>query len=139
MVVIKTACLIDDDLIYRYALEELFLHYKFCKELLLYSDGKEAIDKLTERQKAGLPFPEIIFLDINMPQMDGWQFLDEFKKQQFNADPTIYVISTSSFDEDRQKAREYNEVDRYMIKPVSLEQIKDVVEEYIEAFQSKKS
>jgi len=129
--------LIDDDLIYRYALEELFLHYKFCKELLLYNNGQEAIEQLSEREQEGLPFPEIIFLDINMPQMDGWQFLDEFKKQQFKADPTIYVISTSSYDADRQKAKEYNEVDRYMIKPVSLEQIKDVVEEYMEAYQSK--
>lgn len=64
--------------------------------------------------------PDVIFLDINMPIMNGWQFLDEFKKMQNSIDKniTIYLVSSSFDDRDISRSKDYAEVTDYIIKPV---------------------
>jgi len=95
---IKLACIIDDDNMYVSLVKKIIDTKKLCDNLLIFKDGKESIDyfegilsNLTEDQ-----IPEIILLDLNMPVMDGWEFLDRFTKikNKFNKFITLYVVSS---------------------------------------------
>jgi CheY-like chemotaxis protein len=75
--------------------------------------------------------PNYILLDINMPIMNGWEFLDEYKHQ--NIDPSgkskIFIISSSVFSNDISKARSYPLVRNFISKPLSIEKIKEMLED----------
>jgi CheY-like chemotaxis protein len=82
-------------------------------------------------QKKGLDkLPDYILLDINMPIMNGWDFLDEYKR--LSIDPLgktkIYIISSSVFSNDINKAKSYNLVKSFISKPLSVEKIKEMFE-----------
>ena len=74
----------------------------------------------TENKDESNLLPDVIFLDINMPVMNGWQFLEQFKEVQpsFNKEIVIYSVSSSFDDRDINRSKEYTEVTDYIIKPV---------------------
>ncbi len=89
-------------------------------------NGKFAIDQLYEIQKKDpSKLPDYILLDINMPIMNGWEFLDEYKR--LNIDPRgktkIYIISSSVFSNDINKARSYPLVKDFISKPLNVDKI----------------
>ena len=93
-------------------------------------NGKFAIDELAEIQRQDpSKLPDYILLDINMPIMNGWEFLDEYKR--LNIDPLgkskIYIISSSVFSNDINKARSYPLVKNFISKPLSVEKIKEML------------
>ena len=123
--------LVDDDEINN------FISIKLIKKALLTSDimaclnGKFAIDQLVDIQKRDPEkLPDYIFLDINMPIMNGWEFLDEYKR--LNIDPLgkskIFIISSSVFSNDINRARSYPIVKSFISKPLSVEKIKELFE-----------
>lgn len=92
-------------------------------------NGKFAIDELAQIQKQDPSLlPDFILLDINMPIMNGWEFLDEYKR--LNIDPLgkskIYIISSSVFSNDINKARSYPLVQNFISKPLSVDKIKEM-------------
>ena len=118
--------LVDDDEINN------FISIKLIKKALLNTDimaclnGKFAIDQLYEIQKKDpSKLPDYILLDINMPIMNGWEFLDEYKR--LNIDPRgktkIYIISSSVFSNDINKARSYPLVKDFISKPLNVDKI----------------
>jgi CheY-like chemotaxis protein len=74
--------------------------------------------------------PDIIFLDINMPVMDGWHFLEEYikLKPRIGKVITIYMISTSVDPEDIERAKKIREVSDYIVKPVMPGMLKGIIE-----------
>jgi CheY-like chemotaxis protein len=72
--------------------------------------------------------PEIIFLDLNMPVMDGWEFLGEFVKIKNNFDKKIslYVVSSSIDPRDLERAKSFNLVTDYLIKPIELKKFEKI-------------
>jgi CheY-like chemotaxis protein len=123
--------LVDDDEINN------FISIKLIKKALLTSDimaclnGKFAIDQLVDIQKHDPDkLPDYIFLDINMPIMNGWEFLDEYKR--LNLDPMgkikIFIISSSVFSNDINRAKSYPVVKSFISKPLSVEKIKELFE-----------
>ncbi|GGA78247.1 response regulator [Flavobacterium palustre] len=99
------------------------------ENIMVYKNGKEAYDKLKAIFLSSEKLPEIILLDLNMPVWDGWQFLDEFTKIPIKTKITIYILTSSNSEEDKQRAEEYNLNGNYLIKPISLKEIKTVLEE----------
>ncbi len=92
-------------------------------------NGRFAIEELVEIQKHDPSLlPDFILLDINMPIMNGWEFLDEYKR--LNIDPLgkskIYIISSSVFSNDINKARSYPLVKNFISKPLSVDKIKEM-------------
>lgn len=121
--------LVDDDEINN------FISIKLIKKALLNTDimaclnGKYAIEQLSDIQrKDPEKLPDYILLDINMPIMNGWEFLDEYKR--LNLDPMgkskIYIISSSVFSNDINKARSYPLVKDFISKPLNVEKIKEL-------------
>lgn len=123
--------LVDDDEINNFISIKLIKKALLTTEIMACLNGKFAIDQLMEIQKRGPEkLPDYILLDINMPIMNGWEFLDEYKR--LNIDPLsktkIYIISSSVFSNDINKAKSYPLVKSFISKPLSVEKIKEMFE-----------
>jgi len=90
--------------------------------------GKQAIELLTEIKHDSSKLPDIILLDINMPVMNGWEFLDEFTRLKIDPESkcAIFVLSSSVFSEDINRAREYPEVKDFICKPLDGTKIREL-------------
>ncbi|HET8855533.1 MAG TPA: response regulator [Salinimicrobium sp.] len=127
---IELACIIDDDKIYVNLVKKIIEIKKLSKNLLIFKNGKEALDHfqpiIENMTEANLP--DIIFLDLNMPVMDGWEFLGEFIKikNNFNKKIVLYVVSSSIDPRDLERARSFQLVTDYLIKPIGLKQFEEI-------------
>lgn len=106
----------DDQLFLQEALNELFPNM----ECIPLDNGKTALDFIQKNP----PPPRYIFLDLNMPYLNGFEFLKEFKKNKENRETTVYIYSTSSNVRDREKARILG-ADDYITKFSDFHSLKD--------------
>lgn len=128
---IQQACVIDDDEIYIYLIKKSLAALEIEHSIKAYANGMDAIKGITSLIDQQQPIPEIIFLDINMPIMDGWEFLKAFKEIQAklpNLIP-IYIISSSIAAEDKEKAKRFPEIVGYLSKPVELETLASIIQQ----------
>jgi len=100
--------------------------HQFSKEVVTFSNGSEAISHLKKVLKENLRLPDIILLDLNMPVMDGWQFLDEFKNINFGKKITVYIVSSSIDPHDHVRAKEYTSVSSFLVKPITRVELEAV-------------
>ena len=123
-------CIIDDDDVYQYTITNAIKKNSIVKKILVFSDGKEGIDFLIDNIANVEDIPDIIFLDINMPIMDGWQFLEQYVKlkPRVGKKVTIYMISSSVDPIDVKRAKAMSEISDYLIKPIKSEQVSEIIE-----------
>jgi CheY-like chemotaxis protein len=118
--------LVDDDD------EDNFFH-KIVIERMDVTDcievAENGIEALKFLKKENQAIPELIFLDINMPKMNGWEFLEEYKKlsPDQKARITIMMLTTSANPDDIKRAESIEEVDGYKTKPLSEEMLTDIL------------
>jgi len=126
---IDIACIIDDDPIYVFGAKRVMELSKFCESYLIFHNGEDALNQLSAIIEAGdeEALPDLILLDLNMPIMDGWQFLDEFSKIPCCKEITIYIVSSSVNPVDVEKAKEYSKVSDYLIKPITMKKLKELL------------
>lgn len=112
--------LVEDDPITILVCERILKMTGFADEVLTCRDGLEAKDYLTRQLDTGARVPQIIFLDINMPVMNGWEFLAEFDKMKhrFQVQPPIYILSSTVDPEDFRKAEAHQSVKTFISKPL---------------------
>lgn len=94
-----------------------------------FENGFEAINGLKNCINNGANLPDLILLDINMPILDGWQFLEEFKtiKNNLSKEIVINILTSSDDKEDLNKAELFKEeIHKYYTKPVTGALIKDI-------------
>jgi CheY-like chemotaxis protein len=122
--------IVDDDEVYKFTIKRTLDLLKLTKKILMFSDGEEAIDFLNDNIKNTQTLPDIIFLDINMPVMDGFEFMEEFIKLKPKTDKKIivYMVSSSVDPADLQRAKEISEISDYIVKPIEADQISEIVE-----------
>ncbi|APS37958.1 MULTISPECIES: response regulator [Salegentibacter] len=127
---VELACIIDDDKIYVNLVKKIIEIKKLSNNLLIFKNGMEALDhfKLILENATEDRLPDIIFLDINMPVMDGWEFLNEFIKikNNFEKKITLYVVSSSIDPRDLERAKSINLVTDYLIKPIELKKFEKI-------------
>ncbi|MAX70468.1 MAG: response regulator [Flavobacteriaceae bacterium] len=123
---IDTACIIDDDEIYIFAVKRLIQKNDFCNNVIVYNNGKDALEKIKHLISSNENLPDVILLDINMPIMDGWQFLDEFTSIKTEKEITIYMVSSSINPTDVERAKSYKRVSNYIVKPISGEDLCEI-------------
>lgn len=126
---LESAFIVDDDPIHQFGMKVLLRKLEFSKEVMVFHNGQEAMDALLDMLGIGQQFPSIIFLDLNMPIKDGWGFLDDFVKipHQNREKVMVYVVSSSINPRDQERAREYEGVSNYMVKPVNESELKRIL------------
>ncbi|MGC1631790.1 MAG: response regulator [Gelidibacter sp.] len=129
MKTINTICIIDDDPIFRFGTRKMMETVQLSLDFLIYKNGKEAFDDLLPKLRQDTNLPDVILLDLNMPIMDGWQFLDELIKIPNAERIPIYIVSSSVDSRDIDKAKTYEIVNNYIIKPFSVSKIQELMEE----------
>lgn len=127
---LTAAGIIDDDEIYQLVMKRTIEQSGMVKSVLQFYDGEEAIYFFKEKQENPGLLPQLILLDLNMPYMNGWQFLDEFSKIKFNNEYklTIFIVTSSSTAEEIERARQYSIVSGYHIKPISKDTFVEMVQ-----------
>jgi len=112
-------CLIDDDEIQNFINEKIIIRFNPAVIITKYLDAQSAIDDL----RAGTLNPDIIFLDINMPIMSGWDFMDIFERESLykktGEDIKVYILSSSKDPSDIDKMKEYNSLIDFFHKPLN--------------------
>lgn len=118
---IKNLFLVDDDEIFTFLTKRTIEETQLVDKIRIFSNGQDAIDFLEEAAGDKELLPEVIFLDINMPILDGWGFLKEFLllKSSIGKKITIYVVSTSISPFDLERAKNVSEVSDFIIKPIT--------------------
>lgn len=111
--------LIDDDPISTFITEKLiFKNIKIPFNLFKFESAKEALDEIDCIQ------PNYLFLDLNMPEMSGWDFLEKYNYQKNN--PEIYILTSSVDERDIRRAGRYSQVKKYLSKPLINQSIKNI-------------
>lgn len=131
MEVLKNVMLVDDDYATNY-LHQLFLEESGRVEnVLVAKSADEALAILKEGFETG-QVPEIIFLDINLPAKNGWEFIDEYSEivGEVSNNSKVIMLSTSENPRDMEKSKEYKLIKEYRIKPLSVPIINEIVDKY---------
>lgn len=127
---IDVACIIDDDPIFIFGAKRIMKLANFCNSFMIFKNGKEAIEKLKPIMLSEENIPDIILLDLNMPVMDGWQFLDEFIKINVERKVTIYIMSSSIDPVDKKRAENYKNITNFIVKPISNDALETIMNDY---------
>jgi CheY-like chemotaxis protein len=117
---INTVCIIDDDGLYTMLLKKKLEKLDLCHQVQSFPNGENAIVTIREKLVASDALPDIILLDINMPVMNGWEFMEEFMKllPDIQKKITVYISSSSIDLEDKMKAASYKAIESYLTKPI---------------------
>lgn len=118
--------IIDDDPIFVLLFKKIIEKSERFNRVQNFPDGQYAMDELIKMNEQGNGMPDIIFLDLNMPNIDGWQFLDAIQKQSFINKLNIFIVSSSIDNHEIERAKQYKCVKNFISKPISL----DFFEEY---------
>jgi CheY-like chemotaxis protein len=127
---IKTLTLVDDDDLFVFLTKKAIAQTNLVDLIMVFGNGLDAITFLKENQDNINNLPEIILLDLSMPIMDGWQFLDEYTKLKptIGKKITIYICSSSISPDDITRAKTINEVSDYIIKPITKDKLIDLLQ-----------
>lgn len=124
---IESICVIDDDQIYQIIIKKIIAKTGIFEKVLCFENGLKALEDLKSPET---PLPQLILLDINMPEMDGWEFLDKLKVHRPNLcdETTIYIVTSSIAFSDRDKALSLPEVTGFISKPISVGKLREIGE-----------
>ncbi|BAO54636.1 response regulator [Nonlabens marinus] len=119
--------IIDDDAVYTFTVRKLLEQCQLAHTVKDFKNGQLAIDQLTEINFNTHLYPDIILLDINMPVLNGWQFMNEFVKFVDKNAITVYMVSSSIDPRDRERAMQYEEIEDFVIKPLTIKCLRDLL------------
>jgi CheY-like chemotaxis protein len=123
--------LIDDNEIDNLINQKIIESSSICNHIFTHTGGKSAIEFLKNAEKIAASgnkslMPEVIFLDIDMPLMDGFQFLDEFENlsENIRTHCKIVMLTSSINSKDVKKSKRYTNVREYINKPLTKDSLK---------------
>ncbi len=125
---INLACVVDDDSTYIYNLSRILKASEVFENYVVFNNGFDAMEYFKAVIRDAEKIPDILFLDINMPMMDGWHFLEAFAeiKPQMVKVVTIYMVSSSVLQQDMDRAKSLSDVTGYIVKPINIEQFEKI-------------
>jgi len=127
---INSICIIDDDPITVFGIQKMLRLVTDCETINKFVNGKEAIDAITAMLQNKKEIPQVIFLDINMPIMDGWQFLKEFIALPIKEAVKVNIVTSSIDKLDHKNWEFYKTKTHHLItfnnKPIKKEEIQRI-------------
>ena len=125
-----TVCLIDDDRIYQFTAKRIIQLINPQQKILTFFNGKEALDFFSQNPLSVDQLPDLIFLDINMPVMNGWEFLEAYTlvKENLMKKINIYMVSSSVDENDKLRSKDFDEVKDFIVKPIDKERITAILQ-----------
>jgi CheY-like chemotaxis protein len=125
----RSVLLVEDDLFDTMTAQKTFARFNVPHQLHTAFNGEEALDMLLGRrgQSPIEPLPELILLDLNMPRMNGLEFLAEMRKLPELNDIPVFITTTSDMDHERAEAADLG-VSGYIMKPLDFESGHDMVD-----------
>ncbi|GAA4461120.1 hypothetical protein GCM10023093_05200 [Nemorincola caseinilytica] len=126
----STVFVIDDSPIDRTLTTVIIQKKALAKNVVGFSSGEDALAYIAENRNDPSRLPEMIFLDIHMPTMDGFGFLDSYLEQEMHdlGRPLIFIVSSSTFDSDHKKLGDYSIVNRFIPKPLTFDALTAAME-----------
>lgn len=126
---IKNLTLVDDDDVFVFLTKKTIEQTHLVDLIRVFNNGMDALNFLKENKENIDELPEIIFLDLSMPIMNGWQFLEEYTKLNpyIGKKISIYICSSSISQDDITRAKAINEVTDYIIKPIAKTKLIDLI------------
>ncbi|MDF3076515.1 MAG: transcriptional regulator [Sphingobacteriaceae bacterium] len=128
---IKNLFIIDDDEIFVFLTLKIIQSTGRVENVQVFKDGEEGLEKLKSIQNEKEQWPEIVLLDLSMPIMDGWEFLEEYNA--LNPDMLnkvrLYLASSSISPHDIERSKRINTVSDFIIKPFEKERFIQMLDE----------
>jgi two-component SAPR family response regulator len=121
---INLTYIIDDDKIFIFVLKKILEKNKCFDQIQDFMNGEEVIAILSNKKNK----PDIILLDINMPIIDGWQFLEQVEKLPWKNEFKIFILSSSIDASDIEKSKTYSTVIDFISKPVNNEKLNKIID-----------
>src|SRR5205809_6303398 len=121
--------LIDDDTIYQFVARKTLEATGYINKIQVCSNGEEAYQFLERNMENADELPDVILLDVNMPVMNGWEFLELYQslKPSISKDMQVFLVTSSMNDQDREFSRRYICVQDYIVKPLAREKIAELL------------
>jgi CheY-like chemotaxis protein len=129
-----TILLIDDDDIFIFLTKRVLMNTGLVKTIDVCKSAIDAVQFLSSQKNDSIP--DMIFLDLNMPGMDGWEFLENYQLllPELKNPPLLYVISSSIAENDYDRAMNIHGVNGYLSKPLEITQIKTLLQNPVDDY-----
>lgn len=127
-----TVLVVDNDQVNSFVLKNIITKNYPGAEVSLFGDAQSALSSLDEAESKGLSFPNILLLDIYMPGLDGFGFLEAYSSKYAHKQTVIFAMSSSLVKEDQQKANSFPIVKGFITKPLIYNNIQFIVDTYVE-------
>lgn len=118
--------LIDDDDINTFIISKIAERTGFQMEIISRSNGKAALEYIQQLVDNHQELPDLTLIDINMPVMNGWEFVEAFEQLIPNSVNDMYMLSSSVYENDIEKAKVYSSVKGFISKPLAMERLKEL-------------
>ncbi len=133
---INCILLVDDNLADNEYHKIIIKEAEVCDNVKIATNGRKALDYIIKSGEPGqekeFPKPDLIYLDINMPGMNGFEFLEEYHKldEKMKSKILIIMLTTSLNPDDQKKTKDIKEVSNFQNKPLTVEMLQDVTSKY---------
>lgn len=124
---IELAYIIDDDEIIIYLTNKLIMKSDFCQSIETFTGAESALERLTLAAQTGENIPDVILFDLNMPHMNGWEFIEAFKKINFGKEVPTFIFTSSIDPNDKQRSFQYTEIKDFITKPLTLQKLDKIL------------
>ena len=125
----KNVWLIDDDEVFVFLTKKLIARSELEVTVETYINGQDAIEQLQSLAQDEDALPDIILLDLNMPVMDGWEFLKAYEEISFSNPNKIhlYIVTSSISPYEVERAKQIPAVQEFIVKPMVKDKFVDLI------------
>jgi two-component system chemotaxis response regulator CheY len=126
---ISIVSIIDDDALFQFTIKKILTATETVDTILQFANGSDAIDYFLENKEHSSRLPDLVLLDLNMPLMNGWQFLEKFNNNNFAKKTiTIYICTSSINSKDKEMFKEFSKLNGYILKPLNKNEIYEIID-----------